>query len=182
MTTDNIGDLVADDGRARRWLERRRWPYGVHCPHCSAAEPYSVEADPKRRIRPGLYECSRPRCGRQFTVTTGNIFKGTKVPLGAWINLWWLVAASRIFMSKRDLQREFSVSYRTARFMVVRLNLVLKTPELQASAWKRAPQLPPMDKLEDMLRRVFAIDAKRADVIVRKSAPAAPKAKRMRAR
>src|SRR5438309_965716 len=85
LTIDEVWQRFSTDDAAREYLEAIRWPRGAVCPHCQNADTkriWKLEADPARKIRPGLYECAA--CGKQFTVTVNTIFEDSHVPLRKW--------------------------------------------------------------------------------------------------
>jgi transposase-like protein len=103
------------------------------CPHCGNADSdrvYSIEANPEKNIRAGLYECAE--CGKQFTVTVGTIFERTKIPLRKWLVAWYLLCSSKKGISAAQLQRNLGLgSYRTAWHMLHRIRYALRDPVFQ---------------------------------------------------
>src|ERR1700690_3309993 len=79
-----------------RYLERIRWPNGIHCIYCTYARVSStsvrsvvrasdehgtvLEPVPTRRI----FQCGNDDCRKQFSATAGTIFHKTHVPLSKW--------------------------------------------------------------------------------------------------
>ena len=77
----NIQALI-DDAKCFAVVRDERWPEGVRCPHCGAAEItkrgfHSTQAHRQR------YECQA--CARQFDDLTGTIFEGHHQPLRVWV-------------------------------------------------------------------------------------------------
>ena len=108
--------LFTSEIRARAALEKARWPNGPVCPHCSAEERIArIEG---QSHRDGLLYCNS--CKRQFTVTVGTVFQGSKIPLTKWLLAIHLMA-SRAQMSVSELQRLLGVTYKTAWLMARRL-------------------------------------------------------------
>lgn len=72
--------LSWSEERCREYLAERRWPDGVCCPKCGAADPYRCErkSPSKNRVR-SFYKCRE--CKRQFTATVGTIFEDSKIAL-----------------------------------------------------------------------------------------------------
>ena len=62
-----------------RWL---RWPDGVRCPHCGAAEITTQGRDTTQPARQ-KYHCER--CHRRFDDLTGTVLAGRHQPLRIWI-------------------------------------------------------------------------------------------------
>ena len=91
--------------RCRLFLERLRWPHGVHCPRC----------DDSRRIcrieERAQFECGS--CGYQFSVRAGTILHASHLPLWKWLLAVHLMASADDITSYR-LQRTLGISYKTA--------------------------------------------------------------------
>ena len=103
--------------KAREYLEALRWPNGAICPHCGSVEAhYKLEG---KAHRAGLYKCSD--CREQFTVTVGTLFADSKVALNKWLQACYLMAASKKWVSSKQLERMLGVSYKTAWFMSHRI-------------------------------------------------------------
>jgi transposase-like protein len=63
-------------------------------------------------VRPGVYKCAA--CRKQFTVTVGTIFEGSKVGLDKWLYAIHLMCASERGVSAHQLHRELDVQIREA--------------------------------------------------------------------
>ncbi len=66
------------------------------------------------------------RSGRQIHPLKGTIFQGTKVPLQKWFYAIFLFANSRNGVSAKELQRQLSVTYKTAWRMCVQIRSLMK--------------------------------------------------------
>ena len=60
------------------WI-KARWPNGIRCPHCD------MEYHPRQDVE--QMHCRG--CYRYFTVITGTILRGTRLPLAAWFTVIW---------------------------------------------------------------------------------------------
>lgn len=126
-----------DEAAAREYLEAQRWPKGPVCVHCGGSERvYAVKANAKARVREGLYQCND--CGKQFTVTVGTCFEGSKVPLHKWLYATYLMCSSKKGVSSKQLERMLGVTYKTAWFMSHRIREAMKdgTPGLLGGGGK----------------------------------------------
>ncbi len=125
-----IMEHFSTEEKARAYLESIRWPDGPACPHCGGLEKiYPIKANPKKKIRAGLYECGD--CHDQFTVQVGTIFEKSKVPLNKWLIAWYLICSSKKGYPAAQLQRALGLgSYRTAWFMLHRIRFALADPSL----------------------------------------------------
>ena len=108
--------LFTNEIRARAALEKARWPNGPACPHCGAAE--RIARIDGQSHRAGLLYCNH--CKRQFTVTVGTVFQGSKIALTKWLLAIHLMA-TRAEISVSELQRLLGVTYKTAWLMARRL-------------------------------------------------------------
>lgn len=124
--------LFGDPEAARAFIESIRWPEGPVCPHCGM-EGNAYEIKPRSaesRTRAGLYKCGD--CRKQFTVTVGTIFEGTRVPLNKWLRAIYLMCASKKGVSANQLQRELGVTYKTAWFMCHRVRKAMEKEPLRS--------------------------------------------------
>lgn len=121
------------EDKARDYLEAVRWPEGPVCPHCQNRKEkpiWKIEANPKKKIRPGVYHCAA--CDKQFTVTVDTIFEDSHIPLRKWLIAWYLLCSSKKGISSLQIQRTLGLgSYRTALFMMHRIRHALKDPVFQ---------------------------------------------------
>lgn len=61
--------MLENDTKTRKWLEHQFWPDGRICGHCGGRNSTPIEQ------RPGHYLCTEPKCGKEFTVQVGNVFR-----------------------------------------------------------------------------------------------------------
>src|SRR6476469_5784750 len=125
---------IKTEADAYVYMESLRWPDGPVCPHCaSRAEHYFLT--PKtgtdaRKTRTGsmsqrrVWKCKS--CRKQFSVITGTVFHGTKVPLHTWIMVVFEMAANKNGIAAREIARKYGVAPRTAWFMTHRLREAMK--------------------------------------------------------
>ena len=95
-----------------------RWPNGVTCPRCDAAEPTFLQT---RR----LWKCRE--CKKQFSVKVGTIFEDSPIPLEKWLPALWLVVNCKNGVSSYEIARALGVTQKTAWFMGHRLRLATQT-------------------------------------------------------
>lgn len=111
-----------DPEAAREYLESVRWANGVVCPHCGVIDKfYKLTGDAHR---PGLYKCSE--CREQFTVTVGTVFERSKIALHLWLQVAYLMSASKKGISAKQIERMLGVSYKTAWFMCHRVREAMR--------------------------------------------------------
>ncbi len=111
-----------DEEMARELLERVRWPDGPICPHCVAVGGHyrvNPRKGSRRPVRQGVWKCRD--CRRQFTVTVGTVFHGSKIPLSKWVTAIYLMSASAKTLNAHQLHRKLGLTYKSARLLVKRL-------------------------------------------------------------
>ena len=125
---------IKTEADAYAYMESLRWPDGPVCPHChSRAHHYFLT--PKsgtgaRKTRTGsetqrrVWKCKS--CRKQFSVITGTVFHGTKVPLHTWIMVVFEMAANKNGIAAREIARKYGVAPKTAWFMADRLREAMK--------------------------------------------------------
>lgn len=128
---------VPTEADAYLLMERLRWADGVACPHCgSIAQHYFLQArDPEgRATRTGsrsqrrVWKCKD--CRKQFSVLTGTIFHGTKIPLRTWLFVVFEMCASKNGVAAREIERKYDVTAKSAWFMVHRIREAMKRDPL----------------------------------------------------
>ena len=114
ISTFQLFEMFPDQESARLYLEGRRWPNGVDCPHCG-----SQKITARQGVRVGYYRCRD--CKEEFTVRTGTIFERSHVKLHKWIYAMYLVVTARKGISSMQLAKELGVTQKTAWFILGRL-------------------------------------------------------------
>jgi transposase-like protein len=124
MNLAEIGPIIANENKAIEFVESLMWPDGAVCPHCGGVENlYRIKANPKRRVRPGLWKCGQ--CRKQFTVKVGTIFEDSKLPLGKWLLAIYMMCSSKKGVSANQLHRSLGISYKAAWFVCHRIRLAM---------------------------------------------------------
>lgn len=126
----SIAKVFGDEKAARGLLESIRWPNGPVCPHCGSVEAYKLtpKPDSKRPVRPGVYKCKA--CRKQFTVTVGTIFEGSRIPLHKWLMAIHMMCSSKKGISAHQLHRMLDITYKSAWFMCHRIRYAMTQPPL----------------------------------------------------
>lgn len=117
-----------NDEACRLYLESRRWPNGPECPRkdCKGGKPvYPIAPNQKKKVRPGLRKCGS--CRKNFTVTIGTVFEGSKIGLQKWFLVIYLMGASKKGISAHQVYRSLGVTYETAWFMCHRIREAMRT-------------------------------------------------------
>jgi len=111
-----------DEEIARELLERVRWPDGPICPHCVVVGGHyrvNPRKGSRRPVRQGVWKCRD--CRKQFTVTVGTVFQGSKIPLSKWVTAIYLMGDSAKGPNAHQLHRRLGLTYKSASFLLKRL-------------------------------------------------------------
>lgn len=132
MTLLQLADRLRDDADAYEYLEGLRWAGNPTCAHCGADRPYFLT--PKngidRRTTRGtvsqrrVWKCRS--CRKQFSVLTGTIFHGTKIPLRIWVLVIFEMASSKNGVAAREIERKYGLTPKSAWFMMHRIREAMK--------------------------------------------------------
>jgi transposase-like protein len=128
-----LADELRTEADAYKFLENLRWGDQPVCPHCgSVRKHYFLE--PKggsaRKTRTGsasqrrVWKCAD--CRRQFSVLTGTIFHGTKIPVRTWVFVIFEMCASKNGVAAREIERKYNIAGKTAWFMLHRIREAMK--------------------------------------------------------
>jgi transposase-like protein len=123
ITFKQLRNLTEDE--AREILESIRWNGQPVCPHCNSNEAYKLtpKGDTKTKVRKGVYKCKA--CRKQFTVTVGTIFEGSRIKIADWLMAVYLMCSSKKGISAHQLHRTLGVTYKTAWFMAHRIRYAM---------------------------------------------------------
>jgi len=132
-----LAQRIPDEAAAYELLETLRWDGKPVCPHCgSVAKHYFLTPkNPEgRKTRTGTVSARRvwkcKDCRRQFSVLTGTIFHGSKVPLRTWLFVVVEMCASKNGIAAREIERKYDVATKTAWFMAHRIREAMNDPHL----------------------------------------------------
>lgn len=142
ITFAEIEKIASDQFACLALFERLRFPNGLYCAACGAAE-VAGRSFTRHRTRSGLFTCGG--CRRQFTLTSGAAMHRTRLPLGQWLRAIWLIVSSSKGISARKLSEMLGITYKVAwhlghriRAMMTDENIVLsgivKMDEIYAGA------------------------------------------------
>lgn len=122
MSADLTNPIFTDEDKARKHLEKLRWPNGAFCPHCG--ESKKIKKLKGDSHRPGLHQCNG--CRQHFTVTVGTLFESSHIPLHKWLLAFHLMTASKKGISSNQLHRMLGITYKSAWFMTHRIREAMK--------------------------------------------------------
>lgn len=113
ITLMQLADMFPDEEAARLWFEKLVWPTGRSCPRCESTRTH--EATHAK----SPYRCTD--CRAYFSVKTGTLTEGSKVPLRKWAFAIYLEATSLKGIASMKLHRDIGVTQKTAWFMLHRI-------------------------------------------------------------
>ena len=138
MTLKYLADHVHNEVDAYQLLEELRWHGEPGCPHCGHDKAYFLKprngvargtglpkADGKRTqsVR-RVWKCAK--CRKQFSVLTGTIFHGTKIPVQTWLTVMVQMSSAKNGISGREIERMHGLTPETAWYMLHRLREAMK--------------------------------------------------------
>ncbi len=95
-----------DDAACLEWLRNRLYPDGIFCKNCDQVTKHH------RVISRPSYSCDN--CGHHVHPTADTIFHKSPTPLTTWFYAIYLMSSTRCGISAKQIQRETSVTYKTA--------------------------------------------------------------------
>jgi hypothetical protein len=133
MTVLQLADRLRTEADAYLLLEDMRWHGRPVCPHCgSVGEHYFLTPrnGSSRKTRTGTESerrvWKRRDCRKQFSVLTGTIFHGTKIPIRVWLLVIFDASTAKNGISAREIERKYDVTPRTAWHLMHRLREAMK--------------------------------------------------------
>src|SRR5437763_17221313 len=109
--------FFADQDVSLAFVAKLRWPNGVTCPRCDAADPSFLST---RKI----WKCRG--CKKQFSAKVGTIFEDSPLGLDKWLPALWMIGNDKSGISSWELHRALRVTQKTAWFMLHRIRLAMQ--------------------------------------------------------
>ena len=100
-----------DDAKAEQWFVERRWPDSIRCLQCNSDNV----APRKTNRKTPVYHCNA--CKFDFTVKTGTIMHGSKLPLSKWCIAFYLFSTNLKGVSSMKLHRDLGITQKSAWHM-----------------------------------------------------------------
>ncbi|MEA2376222.1 MAG: hypothetical protein QOD13_129 [Thermoleophilaceae bacterium] len=133
LSIPKLAEKIRTEADAYLFLENLRWGDKPVCPHCgSVRKPYFLtpKNGTSRKTRTGsvserrVWKCAD--CRKQFSVLTGTIFHGTKIPVRTWIFVIFEMCASKNGVAAREIERKYGLQPKSAWFMTHRIREAMK--------------------------------------------------------
>lgn len=117
MDIHSLASAYPTEHRRIMLLEDLRWEGEPCCPKCGCI-----------RVKPCKWRKHHrtcPDCRREFSVTSGTVFHGTRLGLGTWFSAMALMANSKRGISAADIARHLSVRHATAWSLTMRIRCAM---------------------------------------------------------
>lgn len=135
----SLANRIPDEASAYKLLEDLRWGGDpTTCPQCGESGKFYFlaprDGSTGRKTRTGantqrrVWKCGT--CRKQFSVLTGTIFHGSKVPVRTWLFVIFEFCASKNGVSAREIERKYSMTAKTAWFVLHRIREATKRQPL----------------------------------------------------
>ena len=121
LTLFEIADMFPDNETAREWIESIRWPKGPYCPYCGS---FNVQDDVKHKSM--THRCRDCESKPFFTLRTGSVMAGTKMPYRTWAIGIYLFTTNLKGVSSMRLHREVGIGQKAAWFLLHRLRFAFE--------------------------------------------------------
>jgi transposase-like protein len=128
-----LSEKLRTEADAYKFLEDLRWGDKPICSHCGSVEKmyFLTPANGSTRsTRTGtaserrVWKCAA--CRKQFSVLTGTIFHGTKIPVRTWIFVVFEMCASKNGVAAREIQRKYNLTGKSAWHMLHRVRFAME--------------------------------------------------------
>ncbi len=111
-------DYFKDEATCISYYEQQRWKGKPVCPFCKS------EKAPYRTNRG--FRCADKTCDKKFTVKTGTIFGGSKIPFRTWFGAIYLITNHKKGISSHQLASDLDITQKTAWFVLHRVRELLR--------------------------------------------------------
>jgi transposase-like protein len=129
-----LATKLRTEADAYAFLEGLRWDGQPVCPHCGERDrkPYFLKPrnGTSRATRTGtaserrVWKCAA--CRKQFSVLTGTIFHGSKIPVRTWLFVVFEMCSSKNGVSAREIERKYDLTPKSAWYMTHRIREAMK--------------------------------------------------------
>lgn len=131
ITIASLSRGITTEAHAYAYLETLRWGDSPTCAHCDSTNVYLIGCanGVSRATRTGtmserrVWKCRT--CKRQFSVLTGAIMHGTKMPVRNWLLVIFEMTASKNGTAAREIERKYGICPRSAWFMLHRIRAAM---------------------------------------------------------
>lgn len=133
-----LNDKVRSEADAYLLMEQMRWGDRPVCPHCGSEHVTYIRPlnGVSRTTRTGsvserrVWKCQACPGRKQFSVLTGTIFHGTKIPVRTWLAVIFEMCASKNGVAAREIERKYGLAPKTAWHMLHRIREAMQREPL----------------------------------------------------
>jgi transposase-like protein len=128
-----LANKISTEADAYLLLEEMRWHGKPVCPHCGSIDKHyfltprngtSRETSTGKQTQRRLWKCSQ--CRKQFSVLTGTVMHGSKIPVRTWLFVAFEFASSKNGVSAREIERKYKLHTDTAWTLCHRLREAMR--------------------------------------------------------
>ena len=116
---DAVG-MFSDPEQTERWFVEQRWPNGVGCSDCG-----SLNIQTRTNRKPQPFRCND--CRKDFSVKTGSIMHGSKLPLKTWGMAMYILTTNLKGVSSMKLHRDLGITQKAAWHLAHRIRKAWET-------------------------------------------------------
>jgi transposase-like protein len=125
-------ERVPDEASGYKFLEEMRWGDTPVCPHCGSDKVwYLTPKNGKTRLtRTGsdsarrVWSCGN--CKKQFSVLTGTVMHGSKIPVRTWVFVFFEMCSNKNGIAAREVERRYDLTAKSAWFLTQRIREAMK--------------------------------------------------------
>lgn len=136
ITVQDIRPKTSCEADAYVYMENLRWAGRPVCAHCGSDRVNLLNPTNgiDRATRTGnrsqrrVWKCYA--CRKQFSVTTGTIFHGSKVSLEIWVLVLFEMCANKNGLAAREVERKYGLTPKTAWFITRRIREAMRREPL----------------------------------------------------
>ena len=128
-----LANRIPTEADAYTLLEEMRWHGKPVCPHCGSIDKHyflkprngiSRETSCGNQTQRRLWKCSA--CRMQFSVLTGTVMHGTKIPVRTWLFVAFEFASSKNGVAAREIERKYRLHGNSAWTLCHRLREAMR--------------------------------------------------------
>lgn len=106
--------MFPDNETARKWIEKIRWPNGIHCPHCGSV---SVQENGKHKTQD--HRCRD--CRKWFSVKAGTVMESSNLSYQVWVLAVYLLNTDLKGRASMKLHRDLNITQKSAWHLAHRI-------------------------------------------------------------
>ena len=119
LTLLQVAGIFSTEEKAEKWIEKRRWPHGPHCPKCGS---FNVQSGIKHKtMTHRCRDCCTGTSKTMFTMKMGTVMERSRIPYRLWAIGIYLFMTNLKGISSMKLHRELGITQKSAWFMLHRL-------------------------------------------------------------